>query len=158
MTDLTTSCFPSSHHLLPQLAALSDPGLFLLPLRGSGPHFPPPGTPSTSPGPHEAGSGEPLPRSRVDATCTEAPSATQGLARTPQLTLTSFSTLTFSLFTHLFLAVLGLCCCAQTSPSCSEWGLLSTCVYEACLSKRRLLGHGLSCPAARGILPDQMDS
>ena len=29
-----------------------------------------------------------------------------------------------NLFTYLFLAVLGLRCCVQAFPSCSEWGLL----------------------------------
>ena len=138
MTDLTTSCFHSSHRL-PRPAALSDPGLFLLPLRDSVSHFPPPGTPSTTPGPHEAGSGEPLPRSRVDIACTEALSATQGLARASQLILTSFFLDPGILFIYLFLAVLGLCCCTQTFPSCSKCGLLSRCVYEASLvSERRL--------------------
>ena len=157
MTDLTTSCFPSSHHLLPQLAALSDPGLFLLPLRGSGPHFPPPGTPSTTPGPHEAGSGEPLPRSRVDATCTEAPPATQGLARTSQLTLTSFSILTFYLLTYLWLC--WVFAAVHRLPLVAASGGYSPHAFTRLrLSECRLSGHGLSCPAARGILPDQMDS
>ena len=30
----------------------------------------------------------------------------------------------FNVFIYLFLAVLGLCCCAQAFSSCGEWGLL----------------------------------
>ena len=50
------------------------------------------------------------------------------------------------LFYYLFLATLGLCCCAQAFSSCSEQGLLFIAV-------RRLLSHcvGFSCWGARAL-------
>ena len=66
----------------------------------------------------------------------------------------------------LFLAVLGLRCCAQAFSSCSEQGLLSSGSTRAshCAGFSRwgaqALGsvdvvHELSCPVACGIFPDQ---
>ena len=67
----------------------------------------------------------------------------------------------FNLKTNLFiyLAVLGLCCCARAFSSCGERGLL----FMRCAAFARALGvwasvvvaHGLSCSAACGIFPDQ---
>ena len=37
------------------------------------------------------------------------------------------SVLNFYRLLYLFLAVLGLCCCVGSFPSCGEWGLLSRC-------------------------------
>ena len=36
-----------------------------------------------------------------------------------------------NVFIYLFLTVLGLCCCAWIFSSCSDWGLLSSCVVGA---------------------------
>ena len=44
-------------------------------------------------------------------------------------------------FIYLFLAALGLCCCAQAFSSCGEWGLLSLAWASHC--------HGLSHCGAR---------
>ena len=68
-----------------------------------------------------------------------------------------------------FLAALGLCCCTQAFSSCREEGLLSSCGAGAshCSGFSRcdaraldawasvVVAHGLSCPMACGIFPDQ---
>ena len=81
----------------------------------------------------------------------------------------------YFLKTYLFLAVLGLRCCAQAFSSCGEWGLLSTVGhrlwgtraqqlwftgFSSCGS--RALEHGsavvvsrLSCSVTCGVFPDQ---
>ena len=65
---------------------------------------------------------------------------------------------------YLILAAVGLCCCKQSFPSCSEWGLVSNCGVPAsrcsgfpcrrapalCEQASRVWAHGLSCPAAYG--------
>ena len=44
----------------------------------------------------------------------------------------------------LFLAVLGLCCCAQAFSSCSEWGLLFVAVHRLLIVVASLVAeHGL---------------
>ena len=72
-------------------------------------------------------------------------------------------------FIYLFMAVLGLRCCAWAFSSCSERGLLFVAVRGlviavACLCCRAwalgarasvVVAHGLSFFAARGIFPDQ---
>ena len=78
-----------------------------------------------------------------------------------------------NLFIHLFLAVLGLRCCAQAFSRCSKGELLSfRCgdfflIGTASLVEHGLWSvwaqhagsvvavHGLSCPATRGIFLDQ---
>ena len=50
----------------------------------------------------------------------------------------------FILFIYLFLAVLGLCCCARAFSSCGEQGLLFVAV-------RRLLIEVASLVADRGL-------
>ena len=72
------------------------------------------------------------------------------------------------LFFNLFLAALGLRCCAQAFSSCSKWGLLFVAVRGLLLQWLLLLqsmgcrhagsvvvAHGLSCSMACGIFPDQ---
>ena len=61
---------------------------------------------------------------------------------------------------HLFLAVLGLCCCERAFSSCGVQ--TSHCSGFSCCRARALGGmgsvvvaHGLTCPAACGIFPDQ---
>ena len=72
-------------------------------------------------------------------------------------------------FIHLFLAVLGLCCCAGFSlVAVSDQGLLSGCPAQLLMWRLLLLlstgsrrggsvdvVHGLSCSAACGIFPAQ---
>ena len=69
----------------------------------------------------------------------------------------------------LFLAALCLRCCMWAFSSGSEWGLLSNCgawaspcsVLSCCTAQALglrgsvVLAHGLSCPMACGIFPDQ---
>ena len=75
----------------------------------------------------------------------------------------------FTLKKNIFLVVLGLHCYIQLFSSCSEQGLLFIAVLwlltaaMSLVDEHRLLGmgasvvvvHGLSCPAACGIFPDQ---
>ena len=50
----------------------------------------------------------------------------------------------FIYFIYLFLAVLGLCCCAQAFSSCGEWGLLFVAVYGLLIAVASLVvEHGL---------------
>ena len=73
-------------------------------------------------------------------------------------------------FVYLFLAVLGLHCCAWAFSSCGEWGLLFlavvgflTAVTSLVAERAQALGvqtsavvaHGLSCSMACGTVPDQ---
>ena len=45
---------------------------------------------------------------------------------------------------YLFLAILGLCCCAQAFPGCGEWGLLLLAVPGLLIAMASLVaGHGL---------------
>ena len=44
------------------------------------------------------------------------------------------------LFVYLFMALVGLCCCARAFSSCREWGLLELCGLTAAAS---LVVHGL---------------
>ena len=61
----------------------------------------------------------------------------------------------FILF-YLFLAVLGLCCCARDFSSCGERGLLFIVVHGLLIAVASLVAeHGLSCSTACGIFPDQ---
>ena len=54
----------------------------------------------------------------------------------------SFACFFFKIF--LFLAVLGLRCCAQAFSSCSEWGLLFVVVRRLLIAVASLLAeHGL---------------
>ena len=73
------------------------------------------------------------------------------------------------LFIYLFLAALGLRCCARAFSSCGEQGLLFVAVHGllicggfSCCGARPLgtqasvvASHGPSCSAACGIFPDQ---
>ena len=70
---------------------------------------------------------------------------------------------------YLFLAALGLLCCAWAFSSCGKWGLLFCCGAQAshcrgfsCCGARALgtrasvvVAHGLSCSVACGIFLDQ---
>ena len=61
-----------------------------------------------------------------------------------------------SIFFNLFLAALGLCCCARAFSSCSEWGLLFFAVHGlliAVASRCRAwaLGSRASVVVARGV-------
>ena len=69
---------------------------------------------------------------------------------------------------NFFLAMLGLCCCALAFSSSITWGLLSSHVLRLLISVASLVVknglwsvgsvvvvHGLSCPVACGISPDQ---
>ena len=70
---------------------------------------------------------------------------------------------------YLFLAAVGLPYCKPAFSSCSKWGLLSTCdagisrhCSFSCCKARALVvqasvvvAHGLSCPEACRIVPDQ---
>ena len=70
---------------------------------------------------------------------------------------------------YLFLALLGLHCCAWAFSICSKWGLLSSCSLRAshcgglacCGAQAQgcmgtvAVAYGLSCPTACRILPDQ---
>ena len=48
------------------------------------------------------------------------------------------------LFMYLFLAALGLCCCARAFSSCSEWGLLFIAVHGLLIVVASLVAeHGL---------------
>ena len=83
------------------------------------------------------------------------------------LTLSFFPSL--YLLTYLFMAALGLCCCAQAFSSCGERWLLFVAVRglliavaSLCCGARALgtrasvvVAHGLSGSAACGIFPDQ---
>ena len=40
---------------------------------------------------------------------------------------------------YLFVAVLGLCCCAQACSSCGGWGILSSCSASPCCSGLHVL-------------------
>ena len=45
---------------------------------------------------------------------------------------------------YLFLATLGLCCCAQAFPGCGKWGLLLVAVHGLLIVMASLVaGHGL---------------
>ena len=80
-----------------------------------------------------------------------------------------FFVLCFLKFSYLFLAALGLRCCARALSSCSERGATLCCGAQAshgggfsCCGSRALervdsvvVAHGLSCSAACGIFPDQ---
>ena len=62
----------------------------------------------------------------------------------------------YNLFIYLFLAVLGLCCCAQASSSCGERGLLFVAVHGlfivvASCCGARALGVQASVLVARGL-------
>ena len=59
-------------------------------------------------------------------------------------------------FIHLFLAALGLHCCAQAFSSCGEWGH-SLVVARGPLNEvaSLVVGHGLSCSVTCGIFPEQ---
>ena len=71
-----------------------------------------------------------------------------------------------SFFIHPFLAVLGLCCCGWAFSS-GEWELLCCSVWPShrggfscgawALGSQAsaVVAHGLRCPTACGILPDQ---
>ena len=65
------------------------------------------------------------------------------------------------LFIHLFLAALGLCCCAQAFSRCGERGLLFVAVRGLLIAVASLAAehglkvHRLSCSTAYGIFPDQ---
>ena len=49
-----------------------------------------------------------------------------------------------NLFTYLFLAVLGLCCCTQALSSFSKWGLLFVAVHGLLIAVASLVAnHGL---------------
>ena len=49
-----------------------------------------------------------------------------------------------NLFIYLFLAALGLRCCAQAFSSCSEWGLLFVVVHGLLVAVASLVAeHGL---------------
>ena len=48
------------------------------------------------------------------------------------------------LFIYLFLAALGLCCCARAFSSCGEWGLLFIAVRGLLIAVASLVAeHGL---------------
>ena len=49
----------------------------------------------------------------------------------------------FLIFIYLFLAVLGLCCCAQAFSSCGEWGLLFIAVRGPLIAVASLVEHRL---------------
>ena len=49
----------------------------------------------------------------------------------------------FYLFIYLFLAALGLCCCARAFSSCGEWGLLFVAVCGLLIAVASLVEHGL---------------
>ena len=67
-----------------------------------------------------------------------------------------FSFFFFFKVTYLFLAVLGLFCCAWVFSSCGEQGLLSGCSPQAPGARASgVVAHRLSCPASCGIPPDQ---
>ena len=48
-----------------------------------------------------------------------------------------------NLFIYLFLAALGLCCCARAFSSCGEWGLLFVAVHGLLIAVASLVEHGL---------------
>ena len=55
-----------------------------------------------------------------------------------------FLFLKFIYFIYLFLAVLGLCCCAWAFSSCGEWGLLFVVVRGLLIAVASpVLEHGL---------------
>ena len=57
---------------------------------------------------------------------------------------------------YLFLSVLGLCCCMQSSTSCSKLGLFFIVVCELLIVVPSVVVmHGLSCTTACGIFQDQ---
>ena len=59
-------------------------------------------------------------------------------------------------FIYLFLATLGLCCCARASSSCGEQGLLFVVVRGLLVAVASLVvEHGLSCSVACGIFPEK---
>ena len=50
----------------------------------------------------------------------------------------------FYLFIYLFLAALGLHCCARASSSCGEWGLLFVAIHGLLIAVASLVvEHGL---------------
>ena len=55
------------------------------------------------------------------------------------------------LFIHLYLVVLGLCCCAQAFSSCGKWGLLFVAVHGLLVVARRLLIAMASLVAEHGL-------
>ena len=100
------------------------------------------------------------------------PSSDQYIFLTPHFDMCSvlFYLLIYyiNLFIYLFMAVLGLRCCARAFSSCGKWGLLfiavrgllivvaSRCRARAlCAQASVVVAHGLSCSAACGIFPDQ---
>ena len=52
------------------------------------------------------------------------------------------------LFIYLFLAALGLCCCAQAFSSCGEWGLLFVAVCRLLIAVA-FLCFGARAPGVR---------
>ena len=54
-------------------------------------------------------------------------------------------------FIYLFLAVLGLRCCAQAFSGCSEWGLLFVAVCWLLIAVASLVEHRLSSCGSRAL-------
>ena len=58
----------------------------------------------------------------------------------------------FIYFIYLFLAALGLCCCAQAFSSCGEWGLLLVAVRGLLIAVASLVAeHGLQAPGLQQL-------
>ena len=102
------------------------------------------------------------------------PSKLKGIRSKPrksiEISIKEWNTARSQLFLKvcLFLAALGLRCCAQAFSSCSEWGLLFVIEWGLLITVASCWGvqdlgtwawvvalHGLSGPAASGLLPDQ---
>ena len=58
--------------------------------------------------------------------------------------------LLINLFIYLFLAALGLCCCAQAFSSCGKWGLLLVAVCGLLIARASHC-DGFSCCGARAL-------
>ena len=61
-------------------------------------------------------------------------------------------------FVDLFLAVLGLCCCAGFSLLVTSRGYSLVWVLELLVAASLVAEHGLSCSVAHEIFPDQESS
>ena len=81
------------------------------------------------------------------------------------LSLVFFFLINLFIYLFLFLAVLGLRCCARAFSNCGEWGqlfiavrglLIVVCGLQSAGSV--VVVYGLSCSAACGIFPDQSSS
>ena len=82
-----------------------------------------------------------------------------GEKRTAHLPHHLFFIQTFKILIYFFLMGLGLCCCARTSSSCGEWGLLSGCgewgLLASCSARSSHHG-GLSCCRAQALVLQQL--